>query len=171
MFSFPTGNAGGTYTGVWALDMMATGSFQSADTAPWVMYVSASTATPFSVTDLSAAAAVSKGYLNLSGTLTWVSIVAATYIVNSSTVNLYPATTSGNGAGVNSFNSKDNGVPILWARDASQTAPFGHKGYGTMFRWASKFRTNMDTVDTVGTKDRVWINGNLIPWGSSTPTI
>ncbi len=167
MFGFPTGNAVGTYTSLWFLEMMSAGSFQSADTAPWSMHFAATENSPFTPANLVSAS--NKGYLNLVGTLTWVTIAACSY--NGISVVVYPGSSAGIGAGVNSFNSKDNGVPIPWVRDAGQAAPTGHKGFGTMLKWCGTLRAYMDTEDTTGTKDRVWIGGCLVPWGGSTPTI
>ena len=163
-WGFPTGNASGTFSAMWALDMMVVGSFPAADTVPWIMHFVAS-ATASSAFYAGFATAATKGYLLLSSVLTWVDIAGMTYGA------YYPATSGGLGVGVNSFNNKDNGVPMPYGRVCSVATPTGHKGFGTMFRWAGTGRATMDALDFTGTRDRVWIGGNLLPWGGSIPLI
>lgn len=73
-----------------------------------------------------------------------------------------------NGAGSNPFSTKDDGLPIVYIRRSSLSAPVGYKGVSTFLRWNSVSRTTGDTYTVSTSKD--WINASDIrlPWDSST---
>jgi hypothetical protein len=55
----------------------------------------------------------------------------------------------------------------------------GVKGASTLFSYGSVIRNSLDTADTVGTKDKIFIGGSLLaatqniwaPWSGVSPTI
>ena len=174
------------------LDVMATGSYPSADVDPAVMYVSAI-----------AASSVGYGYQQtfgfLGGIMTtttnpadgraWLgatSLAQASLVSNNQRVAMIPyGHTSGSivggtlSTGTNPFTSKDSLLPAWWVRQGASVAPVGVKGASTLFSYGSVIRNSMDTADTVGTKDKVFIGGaNLAstqniwaPWSGVSPTI
>ena len=175
------------------LDVMATGSYPSADVDPAVMYVSAT-----------AASGVGYGYQDIFGWLggtmstqtnpaqarAWLgttSLAQASLVSNNQNVAMHPyGSTSGStiggtvSTGTNPFTFKDSLLPAWWARPGTSTAPVGVKGASTLFSFGSVRRTNMDTADTVGTKDKIYIGGvqaNSLqqviwgPWSGAAPSI
>ena len=73
------------------------------------------------------------------------------------------------GIAVNTFNSKHEALPIVWARPAVAATAIGVKGWSKSARWTTIQRTTgLDTLD-----NKRWVcHGALwLPWdGVTTPT-
>jgi hypothetical protein len=175
------------------LDVMAAGSFPSADVDPAVMFCS----------DTAASAnawgqQVTFGHLGgLISTTTnpaharaWLgatSLAQASTTSNNQRIGLAPyGGTSGSieggttTAGTNPFTSKDSLLPAWWIRPGASAVAVGVKGASTLFSFGSVIRTNLDTADTVGTMDKIYIGGPgtssiaeqvWAPWSGVSPTI
>lgn len=173
------------------LDVMAAGSFPSADVDPAVMYCSA-ISTGQSFGDQSTfgwIGGIMTTATNPAYARAWMGATSqaqASLVSNSVRVALIPlGGTSGSvvggliGAGTNPFTSKDSLIPAWWVRQGTSVAPVGVKGASTLFSYGSVIRQSMDTADTVGTKDKVFIGGSLLaatqniwmPWSGVSPTI
>lgn len=80
------------------------------------------------------------------------------------------------GAGVNAHAAKDDLVPCIWMRAATQTNPSGYKGVSHLFKWIGSARAYADTLSVAssGAKDYIHV-GNVtdpsaaVPWNGSTP--
>jgi hypothetical protein len=175
------------------LDVMATGSYPSADVDPAVMYVSNTAASAVGYGDvttfgfLGSTMTTTTNPANARAWLGTLSLAQASLVSNSQRVSMIPyGGTSGSviggptTAGTNPFTSKDSLLPAWWARQGGSVAPVGVKGASTLFSYGSVLRTNLDTADTVGTKDKIYIGGaNLsstsqqiwAPWSGVSPTI
>lgn len=84
----------------------------------------------------------------------------------------FPATGSGSSQyGQNPFSSNDVAIPIFVARRSDNTAPTGGKGWLSMGKWATTFRSSGDTlsVSSPGAKDNIYVNGSVLPWSGATP--
>ncbi len=140
-------------------DAMQTGSYPSADLDPWVAGVFASSTGFASVRD-AAANTSARAYLGALATAN------AMIVEIPSISNHFPG-----GVGPSAWSSKDSGVPCFWGRRSSQPAPAGLKGASTLLQNPSTARTNMDTIDTVTTRDRIYLSGYWLPWDGSIPVI
>lgn len=80
---------------------------------------------------------------------------------------------------VNPWTAKDDMLPARWMRPSNNSPPFGYKGTSTLFCYGSMLRATMDTADTVGAKDMVFIAGQAgaatqclwMPWDGSVPVL
>ena len=173
------------------LDVMATGSYPSADVDPAVMYCSAiSTGESFGAQNTFGwIGGIMTTATNPAHARAWLgttSLAQASLISNNQRVSLIPlGGTSGSvvgglvSAGTNPFTSKDSLIPAWWVRQGTSVAPVGVKGASTLFSYGSVIRNSLDTADTVGTKDKIFIGGSLLaatqniwaPWSGVSPTI
>lgn len=72
----------------------------------------------------------------------------------------------------NPHNSKDDEMPVPYARQAAQAAPTGWKGVSTMINWRGVSRSTGSTVSVNAAKDRIVVNSCSLPWdGSSDPLL
>ena len=174
------------------LDVMATGSYPSADVDPAVMYCSAVAAGTVGYgiqTTFGWLGGVMSTSTNPAEARAWLgttSLAQASLVSNNQRVAMIPyGNTSGSiiggtlTTGTNPFTSKDSLLPAWWARQGASVAPVGVKGASTLFSYGSVIRNNLDTADTVGTKDKVFIGGAALastqniwaPWSGVSPTI
>jgi hypothetical protein len=168
------------------LDVMATGSFPATDVDPAVTFCSAA----FSGYGVQAVFAQLGNVLvnttNPALARAWLGATsaagAATVGTNSQYVAMTPygSTNSSvaggaNTLGTNPFTAKDDLLPAWWMRPGSSVAPIGLKGCSTLFMFGSVLRTTMDTLDTAGVKDKVFINPGGVqiwqPWSGVAPVI
>jgi len=154
------------------LDVMAAGSFPSADVDPAVMFVS-ETAAPLNAWGQQVTFGHVGGAIptttNPAHARAWLgatSLAQASTTSNSQRIGLAPyGGTNGSieggttTAGTNPFTSKDSLLPAWWIRPGASAIATGCKGASTLFRFGSVLRTNLDTADTVGTKDKIYIGG------------
>jgi len=175
-----------TFQMAFMLDVLASGSYPSADADPAIMYFdTTSTNTLFAVMKLPyqmAGTAQARGYYKPSGIITWTSVICAYYTDDwqASSFSLAGASEqgAGNTLGTNSWTSKDDVVPVPYGRpkDLASYGPactaFGWKGFGSLMKYVTNTRSNMDTLSVdLGTKNYIWFNGSALPWDGSTPTI
>jgi len=168
------------------LDVMATGTFSSADVDPAIVYMDTTTgATLFGVLKLPyqmGGPAQGRCYYGLAAVATWTSVICLFYAEawqpGTYTVAGYSEQAGNNTLGTNGWNSKDDVVPVAYGRPKNLTpygpacASFGWKGFGTLHKYANNYRANMDTLSVdAGTKNYIYFNGSALPWDGSTPTI
>lgn len=173
------------------LDVMAAGSFPSADVDPAVMYCSGEfNGTGYGSQNtfgfLGGALATATNPAFSRAWMGALSLAQASLVSNNQRVAMQPygsgqSVLGGtNSAGTNPFTSKDSLLPAWWMRSGASSVVTGVKGASTLFSFGSVLRTNLDTADTVGTKDKIYIGGpNLTntsqqvwaPWSGVSPTI
>jgi len=66
--------------------------------------------------------------------------------------------------GSNPYTEEDDRFPIMYGRTASLATSLGHRGYGTVMRWAGAARSNGDTMRTGVVIDRVQIDSIVLPF-------
>jgi len=170
MDSFVAGTPGSTHVAI-MLDVMAAGSFPVADTDPAVFYT-----TPVNG---SANALSSDMYSNITqakalmGAGAFVGISALCVIDPSLNVQNFPADNNSKGVSTNAFSGEDAGIPLGWGRGVGHAGPNGFKGFSGLLRWSGTFRANGDTISNTGvaSRDKMWVNGCLIPWDGSIPVL
>jgi len=173
--AFTSGLPSGTHYGM-HLEVMAAGSFPAADTDPAVVYLvaqgngGAGTTAPWGF-DLILSEYARAFLSNTHTTGNWVQVVAMPYMDRSLNAYKIPAISAGDGVAPNPFSAKDDGFPIPWARTVGKSAPIGWKGFGSFLRWSGTNRTNYDTISNTGvnSRDKIWMNGVLLPWDGSVP--
>ena len=176
-YAFANPSATPTIQSMILLDVMATNSFPLTDPDPAVFYVSGNTNS--AMTEIITANAVVSNVTNPAKARAWLGGTSNAGILTSGTnnqnVNLMSYTYWGNTSnafGSNPFSGKDDLVGFGWGRNASgTTTPNGWKGYSTLFYQGSMIRTPLDTADTVGTKDRIYIAGAWGSWNNTSPVI
>ena len=174
-YAFTTGNAGLGQSSI-LLDVLASGTYPSADTDPAVVAVMASSNNaPFQYGQWqnSSSADCPYGLYNNAGTHVFQRCPPQlVYDYVSGNVGFGASTTSGTGFGQNSWTTKDDLFPVLYGRHKGLSAPFGFKGVGTLVKYTSQQRANCDTMNVDGgTKNYIWINGCALPWDGTDPTI
>jgi hypothetical protein len=175
--AFTAGNAGSPHFGM-ALDVMAAGSFPAADTDPAIIYLvnkgNGGTAAAWG-TDLTVVITTCFAFFSNTHTSTnWKGCLAVSYYDPLTGIKVAPAQAVGQGVGTNAFTSKDDGFPLMFARPVSETGgPFGYKGFGSIHRASGVFRANYDAISNTGvaSRDKIWLNGILLPWDGSIPSI
>lgn len=120
--------------------------------------------TSFSSSNISGAAANMRSYLGG----TWIQVLANIYYDNGAAV--FPTN-----AGVNSFSSNDDRVPIIYSRptvDFSSnpfTLPHGYKGVSRFMTWEGTARS---CADTKSSRTRIVFGEVSLPWdGTTTPLV
>lgn len=157
-------NGGGTSGMTMFLDVLATGSYDASDPDPAVVSIS-NTGTIVTGAVLNQASSTSnKGFLGSVSSSNFVGITGWGYGYGSSI--MFPGS-----GGVYPFTTKDVHLPMMYGRPSTQSAPYGYKGFSTLFRVVSVTRTNMDTFDVLGSKDRVYLGGLSVPWSGATPSL
>lgn len=71
--------------------------------------------------------------------------------------------------GTNAWTNKDDSIPVMYTSSGGGRS--GVKGWSSMFRYNGVSRANLDTLSVSSTKDRLYINGLLLPWNGTDPTI
>lgn len=110
-----------------------------------------------------------------SGTFKAISTVPA---VTPATVLDWTALTYNSGASLtipnsqptNPLSSKDEVIPIIWARRVGIATP-GYKGVGSLMRWTGTSRTTGSTLTYNTTRDRIIYGHVSLPWDGSVPTV
>ena len=158
-----------------ALDVMATGSFPSADVDPAVVYCNSGV--PY--TEIVSSAFSSTTTTNSAKARAWlgpVSAAGASLTTNNVGVSMlsYGNTVIGNSGtlGGNPWVNSDDLLPCLWGC-ANTYAPRGLKGFSTLFMMGTVNRANGDTSDTVspGSKDKIYYGYFWLPWSGAVPLI
>ncbi len=163
-----------TVTSAFMLDVMAAGSFSSLDVDPAVTYVSS--ASPWTETWTSATTALAV-VATPSVVRTWLGSVsnAQSSLVSNNVscrvITWGSSIVGGATLGVNPFTAKDDTLPAPWIRTGLSTQPTGWKGFSTIILWPTVLRTNLDTYNLSGTRDRIYINGFCLPWSGDVPTL
>lgn len=157
----------GSSTGAGALmhDAMQANSYVSADLDPYVYYAVNGSGAFSGNQSVNAPNGGAKAYF---GALTTAAAanISAPILGASANVSAFPG-----GVGVSPWSSKDTLIPQAWFRTANNTSPFGWKGFSTLLLAGSVQRTNMDTMNLTGTRDKVFMNGYWLPWDGSVPLI
>lgn len=141
---------------------------EPSDADPCVIYLG-STSNTMLVTPLYSETAqtanVCRGYLakGLAGE-GWVTIPAIG--LKTASREIYP-----NGQGSNPHTSKDDSIPVMYARPSAIAAPTGYKGFSRMMRWNGTGRSNGDTLTVSTTRDRIMIGDVNLPWAGTVPTL
>ena len=171
--AFSVTNAITTLTSCIFLDVMAPGSYPSVDVDPAVTYVNSSTPLSENTTTSTAAQSTSATPSITRAWLGPVSNAQTSTTTNSVKVGAvtWGSSLIGNAStlGTNPFTLKDDTVPVPWLRTASSTQPVGWKGFSTLFLWPTVARTNLDTYNISGTRDRIYLNGYCCPWSGAVP--
>ena len=160
------------------LDVMAAGSFPSADIDPAVMYCSALAST--FQTDFISSSFPSINTTNPAKARAWLgpALLAGAAITNCNNVNVglvcYGNSIIGNSGtlSTNPWIFNDDLLPCLWG-SANTASPRGVKGFSTLFMFGTVAHSNGDTCDSVspGSKDKIYFGGVWIPWSGVTPLI
>lgn len=156
-------NGGGTPNAGIVFDPMT--STPAEDTDPIAIHIATASGSAFAQAGLglnTSATSVSRmcGWLGFGLGGAFVSLPACTYNAGGSTV-------APSGLPSNPHNSKDDGIPIFYMRRASETAPQGYKGIGSLMFWLGTTRA---TTSTLNSKARIVIGDVSLPWdGSTTP--
>lgn len=175
------------------LDVMAAGSFPSADVDPAVVFCSDTAPSgnawgeQITFGHLGGAISTTTNPTRARAWLGATSAAQASLVSNNQRIGLAPhGGTSGSilggttSAGTNPFTSKDSLLPAWWVRPGASAVAVGCKGASTLFSFGSVLRTNLDTADTVGTKDKIYIGGPATTstseqvwavWAGVSPTI
>jgi hypothetical protein len=174
------------------LDVMAAGSFPSADVDPAVMYCSGEFngggyGSQITFGHIGGGITTATNPAHARAWMGALSLAQASLVSNNQRVGMQPyggtagSTIGGTTtAGTNPFTSKDSLLPAWWVRPGASTVVTGVKGASTLFSFGSALRNNLDTADTVGTKDKIYIGGVTTtsnqeqvwaPWSGVSPTI
>jgi hypothetical protein len=176
-FGIQTGTTS-TYEGVGVMEIMAT--YDTGDVDPAALYMAGPGGAIFGGTDTTSTTTScnnAQGNSN-GGTGAWFGATSNasgnfqfinTSVYYSGTLGVVAGTSGSSGS--LPFSGKDPQVGVLWFRGSNRPAPLGVKGYGTMLFWNGVTRTNMDTFDVAGTKDRLFMNGMSLPWSGAVPLI
>lgn len=173
-------NGGGTPNNVLMVDAMVSGTYDSADTDPYVNYWSDTS--PFaanlaastintsitSSTIVTPACWTKKG---LSGQV-YGGIGILQYGQHDGAVNSFGSTLGT----TNAFNNKDDLLPVLWYRasSANPSGVGGYKGVSSLMKIpASIGRTTGDTYSTTssGSKDYILFNRMALVWNGTDPVL
>ena len=145
-------------------DTLQANGYVSADTDPCVYCVIANTATVLSGLQ-GAPGNTARAYLGAVTTAANAGMSLPIYGANANS-SAFPG-----GVSTSPWNGKDVAVPQMWTRPANVAAPQGFKGFSGVLLSGSVQRTNMDTLDVLSTKDRIYVNGYWLPWNGSTPVL
>jgi hypothetical protein len=168
MDAFVSGSPSSTHVAI-MLDVMAAGSFPVADTDPAVFYTTPVNGVTTALgSDTYANVTQAKA---LMGAGAFVGIHSITGNDPSLSIQCFPADASGKGVSTNAFSGEDAGIPLGWGRSIAHAGPNGFKGFSGMLRWSGTFRSNGDTISNTApsSRDKMWVNGCLIPWDGSVP--
>jgi hypothetical protein len=160
------------------LDNMSASSYPSSDVDPAVVYFGTNGFNSIAEVIVSTTSATSNT-TNPAKARAWLGSTSAAGILTSGTNNqninmaVYGSGIIGgtNTLGSNPFTNKDDLVPCPWMRNTGSTTPLGWKGFSTLFQFGSVARTNLDTADTAGSKDKIFYQGVWIPWNGSSPIV
>ncbi len=76
------------------------------------------------------------------------------------------------GIGLNAFDSRDTGLPAIYARLASEPNTYsGIKGVGKLFKIAGSNRGTGTPLTLTTTRDRIQIDKLILPWNGSFPLL
>ncbi len=164
------------------LDVMKAGSYPSIDVDPAVMYCSSVAGSSVAISEVMTAGFLITTVTNPAKARAWLGPTSSIgqAVTGSSNVTVSMSTlgssTTKFGAGqnlaVNPFTGGDDLISAFWGRSTAQsTPPAGMKGFSTLFCMGSMGRTNMDTHNSNGTKNRVYYGTCWLPWDGSTPTL
>lgn len=152
------------------LDVMMPGTYPAADIDPSVINIEYNNASALN-SNLGSVTTSPRGWLRkgLSGE-GFVRIQGlGLYTIGNGTIT-YPG-----GAGVNSFTTNDEVIPMTYARLSSQTSPVGWKGVSSLITVNGVFRASGDTLSVATTKDKLILSGVTtstsifvsIPWNGT----
>jgi hypothetical protein len=152
------------------LDKVATGSYPTEDTDPYVWYTPHPGDNNFSIIDLSSESAGTtkspKCYLRreLLGE-GWVDMPVCS-LVSGANNRVLPSL-----LGTNPHNAKDDGIPVIYARRGGLTTPVGWKGLSTMMRYNAATHATGEPLTKTTTRDRICIGDFNLYWDGTVPTI
>lgn len=152
------------------LDHMETGTYPTEDDQPWVFGVLPNANTPWSQGSLQ----MNNGPASTGGTLAYLgaSTTSSKFVAVQGLVHHgYSYYGVPGNLATNPFDTRDDTIPIAWARPSSYTSPQGYKGFSTMLKWMGTTRS-LGSTQTVSTaSDRFCIGNVTLPWDGSTPVI
>jgi hypothetical protein len=152
------------------LDVLSSGSYPVSDTDPAVVYATpVNGSTNAFGSDLYQNVTSAHAYMGAS----WMGVHGIVGQDSSSATRCWPADVAGQGVGSNPVTGEDAGVPLPYGRSIGHTGPQGFKGFGSFLRYAGTFRACGDTISNTGvnSRDRIWVNGCLLPWDGSVPVL
>jgi hypothetical protein len=168
---------GKTSTHAFMLDVMQSGSYDSGDLDPAVVYVGYNTSgasttspqvgVPFSVTNLATSLATGNG-----GPFAWQRRLSAFGQICALEYYLTTTLVVPDGLEVNP-GGYDDVFPLLWARPYQSTATtlHGYKGTSTLLQWMGVQRYCGDTMSITTTRDHIVIGDVCLPWDGSVPLV
>lgn len=156
MACFPNGGASSSVSGgAWMMDIMAPGTFPSADVDPSIHYTAGGSAwaatTTLGVLGYLKKGLVGEGFVNI-----------AWQQMSTSNQTLFPR-----GVANNNYNQKTDLIPILYARKSTLVAPVGYKGISNMIRWCGNVVATGTLITVNSLKDFVIIADVALPWNGS----
>jgi hypothetical protein len=158
-YCFCTPNAGGSPNGGIWLEPLAAGSFPAADTDPCI--VGGCTTSPFGTTAANYRAWYMKGtgseaFVDMGLVVPYQSVSAAggsTQLMGTNSASL---------VGVNPYDSEDNAMPAMFARQGVASQP-GWKGFASALKIKGVLRNYPDTAN-LATDAYVYVDNCLVPW-------
>jgi hypothetical protein len=85
--------------------------------------------------------------------------------------NVFPFATQG--AGANPHNTKDDVVPMLYARTSGQVAPYGYKGVSSIFKMCGSSHALGDALTIATTRDWLYLGPSMpiVAWNGDVPLV
>lgn len=155
----------GTPSGGFAVDGLASGTYDSNDGDPYIYFFPTYT-NNFTTAALSGGSA--QCYRNATVGQTYVGATFTT--ISAATLNSSAASAVPGNLPANPYSTKDEVYPIMWVKVTTNQM---FKGVGSMIKWTGQSRGNGDTlsITSSGSKDRINLGTFNLPWNGSTPVI
>lgn len=157
------------------LDVMAPGSYPANDVDPAVMYCSVASN---AISELVSASPTTANVTDSAKARAWFGpTTAAGSSLTTDNCNVSIINYGGIFGGtlnfvVNPFSGRDTLIPPFYARSFSQSLRLGGiKGFSTLFLLGSMARTNLDTLTTLSTRDKVRFGLLWLPWDGTVPVL
>ncbi len=173
--------SGGTTGGcAIALDVMQSGTYSALDVDPAVMYFSSAHGNPNAgIGEIATSEFKNLTSANPCQGRAWygpTSALGGSVVGNSRGITMCgwgnQAIGGGGTAAANPWTTNDDLLPALYGIRTNAVFAItggGAKGFSTLFRFGSVNRTNLDTCDTVATKDKIFFGTMWLPWNGSVP--
>ena len=158
--AYPIG--GGTCTHSIYFDRLASSTYATEDSDPYVMNFGANALTSAIWSNSANNCPLTWWKKGLVGE-TFTKVMAAFY---------YDGTSSLIGAtGTNPFNGKDDGLPIFYGRPTAAGTVNGFKGISRFLYFKLAARSTGDTISVSSTRDKIYFDDIIFPWNGVSPLI
>ena len=147
-------------------DPLASGTYPSADTTPFVVGAS------YANQALSLASISNYNWvkpMNSAGVKTWSAVTVATLYTSGYSARVVPPDSTS--SMVNCEDGSDTQIRPWWVRASGPGAPFGVVGQSSIIRWNSVYRTTGDTFTVSTSRDAVMFEDVVLDWDGSIVVI